>query len=888
MANEDKTITIKFRGDTTQLDTEVSNVDKMIKVLQADTRAVSKKMKFGDDYATQMKYYDEAISNVSETIRLAQQNQDKWNAEIEKYHEIMKTRPLTEQETGYLLTAERKFAEYGATVENTTKQLNRYNKEKANFNRLGVAKWLNDEGTKMDKLAKGVGKVADAFKYLSLGAGATLTASANAAITFESAMANVNKVLKESEKNYLGTLEQQILDMSKALPLTAQEIAQTTANALQLGIAAKDVGKFTETILKLGTATNVSAEEAAISIAQLFNITGEQFDNIDKFGAALTSLGNQFPTFESDILEMSQRIAAAGSSVGMTTTDILGLSTALTSMGLSAEAGGTAISTILRNIDTLVATNSRKLESWAKQAGMSTNEFRQAWTNNVTGTFQQLVNNIAKSVDEGENLNTILGDLGISAIRQKDAFSRLVQANDTLNDALYESRDAWNALARGEEGALNDEFAEKVKTLAAQLQLLKNDLYYIGVQIGNNLMPILQKVVDKVREIVDWFANLSPEAKQWITNLLIGIAAVYPALKGLQKLLEGTAKLLNGFSAIIGTKLIPDGAGEKMFGKLITIIKTFTKTMAMPIAIISAVAAAFAVLYKTFEPFRNAINGLADSFKNNMVAKTQELLEMLKLLGNWISAKLQPLFALLGELYHKFIEPTLAYLLSAGTKLVFDVIQTIYEWLVKIIGYIIKIARPVIEVVIGLIKAIATFLSPIAGTIFVLIGAIIELVGWLWDKLKPAIDETITIVGNIVQAFAEVAKIIIDVVLVVIQWLIDKFAELFGFLQSTDVVQSFSKAFEGVVTVIKNAVEWFTKLLDKFAEWRNENPSLGDIKSNWENQTGQRAGSTGVMPNIFNVNQRNTFNGTTSQQTVAAANNMIDLINNGLGKKLTF
>ena len=169
-----------------------------------------------------------------------------------------------------------------------------------------------------------------------------------------------------------------------------------------------------------------------------------------------------------------------------------------------------------------------------------------------------------------------------------------------------------------------------------------------------------------------------------------------------------------------------------------------------------------------------------------------------------------------------------------------------------------------------------------------LIGAIIELVGWLWDKLKPAIDETITIVGNIVQAFAEVAKIIIDVVLVVIQWLIDKFAELFGFLQSTDVVQSFSKAFEGVVTVIKNAVEWFTKLLDKFAEWRNENPSLGDIKSNWENQTGQRAGSTGVMPNIFNVNQRNTFNGTTSQQTVAAANNMIDLINNGLGKKLTF
>ena len=298
----------------------------MIKVLQNDTKALQKKMKFGEDYSTQMGYYNQAISNVRETLNLAKISQGKWNDEIEKYQEIMKTRPLTDKELNNLLTAQRKYAEFGKTIENVSEQEKRLVEEQENYNRLSIAEKLEDEGNQFRNLGQSINRVADSFKYVSLAAGAALTGSTMAAVNFESAMANVNKVLKDSEKGYFSSLQQEILDMSRELPLTAEEIAQVTANALQLGVSARDVSKFTETILKLGTATNISADEAAIALAQFFNITGESLQNVDKFGAVLTSLGNQFPTFESDIMEMSTRIAAAGTSIGMSSQDILGLS----------------------------------------------------------------------------------------------------------------------------------------------------------------------------------------------------------------------------------------------------------------------------------------------------------------------------------------------------------------------------------------------------------------------------------------------------------------------------------------------------------------------------------------------------------------------------------
>lgn len=881
MADEDKTITIKFKGDTTQLNDSVSNVDKMIKVLRNDTKALEKQMKFNGNYTEQMDLYNKAIDNVTESIYLAEHNQNKWNAEIEKYQEIMKVRPLTDRELNALLTAQRKYAEVTKQIENYADQQARLNREKENYIRLSLAEALDQEGTKLKNIGDGIQKVANSFKYISAAAGAALTGAGKAAIDFESAMANVRKVLKPEEKSYFDVLQQQVLDMSRELPITAQEIAQVTANALQLGVSAKDVGKFTDTILKLGTATNISADEAAIAIAQFFNITGESLQNVDKFGAVLTDLGNNFPTFESDIMEMATRIAAAGTSVKMSTRDILGLSTALASVGLSAEAGGTAISQILRTIDTQVATSGKKLEKWAEQAGMSVDEFKKAWRKDATGTFQLLVNSLAEGVDNGENLNAMLKNLGINAIRQTDAFSRLVQANDTFNEALKESGAAWEAVEKGEEGALNDEFAERVKTLASQFQILKNSLFVLGVTIGNQLLPYMQKVVDFVKSIVTWFTNLSPVAQKWITGLLVGITALYPALKGLGMLLSLTGDGMKGLAKALASKIMPANLNTEVFKNLILGIKDFTSTMALPIAAITAFIASFARLYKTSDQFKAAINGIAELFGTRLTAATATLIYYLREFWEWLGDRIMPLIEYLKELYHSFIGPTLAYLYSAIAKLVTDVIADVYAWLVMIARYLLNALKPAIEIIINVIRAVAGILTPVIAIIIKIIGLIVELVDYLWNKAKPFVTQTIEAFGKIVEWLANVVSTALAPVWEALKNGLQMIGEAFSYLKQTNVVTRFGQAFQNIIEPIKTVFEWVKKVVDKINEWAGKAPTINEMAA----EAGYRYSGTTVY-NTNNITQKNTVNGVNSGTAQRLADDVLNLVNNGIGKQL--
>lgn len=883
--NEDKTITIQFRGDSTNLDNEVSNIDRMIRVLQYDTKALEKQMKFGGDFESQMDLYAKAISNVDQEIRLAYNGMYEWEDEVEKYSRILKENgDLTKEEWQHLNRAIKAHAEDAKKIENLKEQYNRLVFEKENYNRLSIAENLEKEGKQLKTLGDNISKVADAFKYMSLAAGAALTASTTAAVNFESAMANVNKVLRSEEKTYFDTLQQQILDMSRELPLTAEEIAQVTANALQLGISAKDVGKFAETILKLGSATNIASDEASIAIAQLFNITGEQMANVDKFGAALTNLGNKFPTFESSIMEMASRIAAAGSSVGMTTQDILGMATALASMGLNAESGGSAISTVLRNIDTLVATNSKKLKNWADQAGMSVQEFRNAWTTNVTGTFQTLINQIANSVEGGSNLNTIMSDLGITAIRQKDAFSRLVQANDILNSALYESADAWKAVAEGEEGALNEEFAEKVKTIAQQFQLLKNDLYALGVSIGQQIIPYLQKAIDFVRKLVEGFIELSPVAKKWITGLLAGIAMIYPTLKSLGLSIRGVGDLFLKLAGILKSKLIPSDLGGKAFTGLITAVQKLAVSIAGPVAIIGALVATFAELYKNSDSFRLAVDGIVDSLKGQLIARTGQLIAYMKELWEWLGNKLMPLFEQLKELYNTFIAPVLAYIYTAALKLIADVIDPLYQWVIIIVKALIDTLKPAIEIVIDVLKALATFITPLIAWLGELIGLIIELFNYVWNYLKPYVTDTLQQIGKIVEWLAGLASEFFGVVLEALQYAVDRLAELYAYLKDTGVVTRFGEAFSAIAGIFKTAFEWVKGIYDTMRKIAGDAPTLNEMV---QNAGAGNSYAKGGSPTII-LNTKNSFtsNNALESTTQQAAGNMIDMISNALGKQL--
>lgn len=199
---------------------------------------------------------------------------------------------------------------------------------------------------KVRTFSEGMASVGDSLtRGVTLPIVAGVAATVKAASDWESAFAGTKKTVDEvvdANGNVIYSYEQlegELRNLAKQLPATHSEIAGVAEAAGQLGIETDNVVSFTKTMIDMGESTNLSAEQAASSMARLANITGMSQNDFDRLGSTIVGLGNNFATTESEILEMGLRLAGTGNQIGMTEADIMALGTAMSSVGVQAEAG---------------------------------------------------------------------------------------------------------------------------------------------------------------------------------------------------------------------------------------------------------------------------------------------------------------------------------------------------------------------------------------------------------------------------------------------------------------------------------------------------------------------------------------------------------------------
>ena len=574
----------------------------------------------------------------------------------------------------------------------------------------------------IEKFGNGIAKtgaqLTTAITVPVLAAGA---ASVKAATDWETAFTGVKKTVDATEAEY-DKLGKGIQQMATETSSSMEEIAGVAEVAGQLGISKDNLLDFTRTMVQLGDTTNLSAEEAATSLARFLNITRESTGNIDKIGAAIVDLGNNFATDEASIVAMSTRLAAAGTLAGMSSTDILALSTAMSSVGIEAEAGGTAMTQTLTAVEAAVADfstgSTEDLEAIAEVANTSAADFAQKWKSEPIKAVQEFITGLGRLDEKGESATLVLDELGMSGVRQSNMLKSLGLASDVLANAIDTSSAAYKANT-----ALTDEASKRYSTFASQANQLKEQFKMISISIGQMLMPYMQQAVAWVQNLVDKFNSLDEGTKESIVKFALMAAAAGPLITGFGKMITMGSKLLGVFANVRGILSGVSAAG----GVLKFALAALTSPIGLVVAACVAIAAIIAVVITHFDQFKAA----ASNVSTTIAPYIEQLKEAFTGLWNTVS----PIITLISDLIASVLVGAFEGMLSTAS-IVIDGITTVITGLKDYISGFVNLITAIAhgdwaaawdafkDIVKGKIEVIVGLIEGVVGIVTGLINAI--------------------------------------------------------------------------------------------------------------------------------------------------------------------
>lgn len=395
--------------------------------------------------------------------------------------------------------------------------------------------------------------VGTAMTGMALTTAALGAVSLRAAVDWEDAFAGVRKTVDMTEEEY-ANLARGIRDLTREMPASAREIAGVAEAAGQLGIKNDAILGFTKTMVMMGTSTNLSAQVAAESLARLANITQMPQTQFDRLGATIVDLGNKFATTEAEIVDMGLRIAGAGHQVGLSEDQILSFAAAMSSVGINAEAGGSAISRVFVDMAKDVRAGGKDLETMARVAGVSASEFKRAFEQDAAGGMLMFIEGLGRMKDAGGDVFGTLDELGFNNIRVSDTLLRAAGAGDLFRESLEVGSAAWK-----ENSALTTEAARRYETMQSQWQMLKNALNDIAITIGTALMPHVTKLLDAARGVIDniieWM-RANEDLVNTIAPIAMAVSGVITAIAGFSMIGKFLAPVAPMFS-LIGVAIGP-------------------------------------------------------------------------------------------------------------------------------------------------------------------------------------------------------------------------------------------------------------------------------------------------------------------------------------------
>lgn len=584
---------VDFKKTLQEVNIELNKNYNQFKLTQAQWDSSTKST---EKLRAEQEYLKNAYEIQTDKINtLKMQLSDLENAENKNTTAIKKKR-------NELLNAEIKLETYNKKLKDIQTQLN------------NTGKKLEEFGTKVQNNGKKIEEAGKKMSAFSVATETALVASAKSAIDFEDAFTGVEKTV-DGTAEQMEELKQGIRDMAKEIPSTTTEISAVAEAAGQLGIKTEDILSFTKVMIDLGNSTNLSAEEAASSLAKFANVTKMSAKDYDKLGSTIVALGNNFATTEADIVEMATRLAATGELAGLSQSQILSMATAMSSVGIEAEAGGSAMSKLLKKIQLATELGGDELEQFAKVAGMTTKEFKRAFEEDAVSALSAFIGGLNDTKRNGKSAIAILNDMDLTEVRLSNTILSLANASDVMNKAVDLGNEAWE-----DNTALTNEANKRYDTLKSKITIAINKLKDMTITLGNKLMPSIEKVIDKVGKWIEKFEDLSDEEVDMIVKLGLIVTAAGPVITIFGKLTSTIGGVTKGIGTVVQAIGVMNGkitSTSTVVNGLASVFSAITSPIGLACAAIGVTVAGIAIAVKnsekdTKEAFSNMGNAATD------------------------------------------------------------------------------------------------------------------------------------------------------------------------------------------------------------------------------------------------------------------------------------
>lgn len=607
-----------------------------------------------------------------------------------------------------------------------------------------------------------------------VGLGATVAMPVKLAIDFESAMADVKKVVDFDTPQQFKQMQDDILRLTHTIPMAGTEIAQIVAAGGQSGVARENLLGFATNAAKMGVAFDMAAGDAGKAMATLSNVLKVPIENIDRLGDAINHLSDNANSNAADIVNVLTRVGGTARQLKLTENQAAALGSTFLSMGKPPELAAQAMEGML---STMAMMKTGKYDDDLARLGYKTSEFARAMNENAQGAITQFLQKI-KELPEDDQYPFLTKLFGSNYNDDVQLLANSIGEYGRQLDLLNEKDPSGNLSYLG---SMTREFENQAATTANHIRTLKNQLVDLGVKVGSAVLPTLVGLVGQISPIVTRLIEWTSANPALVKGLVTVVASLFAfrasgiavrfLLNGLSLSIFGLGGQLLGFVGIFqkfrlafalfsmnkpASALQLFGLTSRQartavlaFGKGMTFVKSGITTLTSAFGRLGSLSGVFNILrvaaigfgkallttpigwfalalagvalvvYKYWTPISSFFLGLWDGIKSGFAP----LLATFSGIGTQLSATFAPVVAVLGGLWAS-ISPLVAPIIDwfgqffAQSQMAGEGARSMGQTVGAVIIGIVNIVVGVASTIIGVWSGALSTLFSVAGSIW--------------------------------------------------------------------------------------------------------------------------------------------------------------------------